>query len=322
MHEELLRLVPDYEMLRRFFANHPEGLVLFDLEGTCVLANRALANMLGYSAEEAARSASDFRKSVSLELKLADGTAWDPIRAGDDIVNQQMELSNKKGEHVSVLVNGTIVGEEADGNHLALVSITNITEYKQKEDELLNKGKQSAILIESVEKQLKESADELQLWKNELHQCYRSIESMNYAMRLLIKRIRDQKKDLNERVAQNFILTIQPILDQLKTGDLPEPYYHLIETLNFSVRHIMSFFDVKLADNKASLSPREMEICQMIRADKDSRDIAKTLGLTYHTVIVHRKNIRKKLGLNQKRQNLANFIKRHFEAGSAYVNQR
>ena len=140
-------------------------------------------------------------------------------------------------------------------------------------------------------------------------------------MKLLIKRIRDQKRDLHERVAQNFMLTIQPILEQLKTGDLPEPYHHLIETLDFNVRHITSFFGVKLADNKAHLSPREMEICQMIRAGKDSRDIAKTLGLTYHTVIVHRKNIRKKLGLRQRKQNLANFIKRHFEAGPAYLSQ-
>jgi PAS domain S-box-containing protein len=316
MHEELLRLVPDYDMLRRFFANHTEGLVLFNLEGTCVLANRALANMLGYSAEEAARSPSDFHKSVCQWLKLTDRTVWGTIQAGADVVNQQMELLNKKGEDISVLVNGTIVGNGTDGNHLALASITNITEYKQKEDELLNTGRQSATLIESVEKQLKERADELQLWKKELHQCYRSIESMNYAMRLLIKRIRDQKRDMNERVAQNFILTIQPIMDQLKTGDLPEPYYHLIETLDFNVRHITSFIGVKLADNKGRLSPREMEICQMIRADKNSRDIAKALGLTYHTVIVHRKNIRKKLGLNQKRQNLANFIKRHFEDGA------
>ena len=143
MHEE--RLVLDDDMLRRFFANHSEGLVLVNLEGTCVLANRTVASMLGYSAEEAALSPSDFHKSVSQGLMLADATLWDPIRAGDDIVNHQMELLNKKGEHVSVLVNGTIVEEGADGNRLALVSVTNITEYKQKEDELLNKGKQSAM---------------------------------------------------------------------------------------------------------------------------------------------------------------------------------
>ena len=296
MDEELLRLVLDYDMLRWFFANHSEGLVLFNLEGTCILANRALANMLGYSAEEAARSSSDFHKSVSQRLKLADKTVWGTIQTGGHMVNQQMELLSKKGEDVSVLVNGTIVGNGTDGKRVALVSITNITEYKQKEGELLLTGRQSAALIESAEKQLKESADELRLWKNELNQCYRSIESMNYAMRLLIKRIRDQKKQPHERVAQNFMLTVQPILEQLKTGDLPEPYHHLIETLDFNVKHITSFFGLKLAENRAHLSPREMEICQMIRADKDSHDIAKALGLTYNTVMVHGKTSGRNLG--------------------------
>ena len=321
MHEKPLRLVLDYDNLRRFFANHAEGLVLFDLEGTCVLANRALANVLGDSEEEAPRSSSDFHKSVSQLLRLADGAVWAPIWACGEIVNRQMELLNKKGEDVSVLVNGTVVGRGTDDPHLALLSITNITQHRQKDDQSPHSGGQSAASIESMEKRLKESEEELQLWKNKLHQCYRSVESMNYAMKLLIKRIRDQKRDFNERVIQNFTLTIQPILDQLRTGDLPEPYHHLIETLDFNVRHITSSFGVKLAHNKGNLSPREMEICQMIRADKDSRDIAKALGLTYHTVIVHRKNIRKKLGLNQKRQNLANFLKRHFESGPEYSNQ-
>ena len=112
MHEELLRLVLDYDMLRRFFANHSEGLVLFNLEGTCILANRALANMLGYSAQKAAHSSSDFHKSVSQRLKLADEDCLgNRFRLGADMVNQQMELLSKKGEDVSVLVNGTIVGE-------------------------------------------------------------------------------------------------------------------------------------------------------------------------------------------------------------------
>ena len=46
----------------------------------------------------------------------------------------------------------------------------------------------------------------------------------------------------------------------------------------------------------------------MIRAGKDSREIARALGLAYQTIIVHRKNIRKKLGLKKNKQNLASYI--------------
>ena len=87
-------------------------------------------------------------------------------------------------------------------------------------------------MIESLESKLEENVDELQLWKNKVHQCYRSIKSMNYAMRLLISRIRDQKRALNEHVAKNFTMTIQPILDELKIVNLSEPHLHQSKLLN------------------------------------------------------------------------------------------
>ena len=78
--------------------------------------------------------------------------------------------------------------------------------------------------------------------------------------------------------------------------------------------HITSLFDLDSRNTVTHLSPREMEICQMICSGKDSHDIAKALGLTYNTVIVHRKSIRKKLGLKLKKQNLASYLKGHLEA--------
>jgi DNA-binding CsgD family transcriptional regulator len=205
------------------------------------------------------------------------------------------------------------VRDGSEGSPLALVSIIDITERKQKEDHLVRTEKQSTSLIESLERKLGENVDELQLWKNEVHQCYRSIKSMNYAMRLLIMRIRDQKSALNERVAKNFTMTIQPILDELKIVNFSEPHLHLIEALEFKMKHITSLFDLNNRNTVTHLSPREMEICQMICSGKDSHDVAKALGLTYNTVIVHRKSIRKKLGLKLKKQNLASYLKGHLE---------
>jgi PAS domain S-box-containing protein len=314
MYEERFRLALDEEILLRFFANHPCGLVLFDLEGSCRLANRALADMLGYSADDLSLSTPAFHRAVSQQLKLRNQNLWGVIRTENRVLNREMDLLSKSGEKLSVLISGTIVRGGSEGTPLALISVIDVTERKQKEDHLVRSEKQSTSLIESLETKLGEGADELQLWKNQVHQCYRSIKSMNYAMRLLIRRIRDQKRALNERVAQNFTMTIQPILDELKTGNLSEPHLHLIEALEFKMKHITSIFDLNSRNNVTHLSPREMEICQMICTGKDSHDIAKALGLTYNTVIVHRKSIRKKLGLKQKKQNLARYLKGHLKA--------
>jgi PAS domain S-box-containing protein len=314
MYEEQVRLVLEDDILLRFFANHPHGLILFDLEGSCRLVNRALADMLGYATDDYSLSTPAFHRAISRQLKLANKNVWGPIQTQNRVHNGEMDLLSKSGEKLSVLISGTIVRDEREGGPLALVSIIDVTERKQKEDQLVRAEKQSTSLIEFLEGKLRESVDEHQLRRNEVQQCYRSIKSMNYAMRLLITRIRDQKRALNERVAQNFILTVQPILDELKTGNLSEPHLHLIDALEFKMKHITSFFDLNSRNNVTHLSPREMEICQMICTGKDSHDIARALGLTYNTVIVHRKSIRKKLGLKQKKQNLASYLKGHFEA--------
>jgi DNA-binding CsgD family transcriptional regulator len=56
------------------------------------------------------------------------------------------------------------------------------------------------------------------------------------------------------------------------------------------------------------LSPRELEICVMIRGGLTSKEISRLLNITAQTVDKHRQNIRKKLGLNDKDANLTSFI--------------
>ena len=175
MYEERFRLVLDEDIFLRFFANHPHGLVLFDLEGSCRLANRALADMLGYSAEDLSLSTPAFHRAVSQQLKLRNQNLWGVIRTENRVLNREMDLLSKSGEKLSVLISGTIVRDGSEGTPLALISIIDVTERKQKEDHLVRSEKQSTSLIESLERKLGEGADELQLWKNQVHQCYRSI---------------------------------------------------------------------------------------------------------------------------------------------------
>ena len=129
------------------------------------------------------------------------------------------------------------------------------------------------------------------------------------AVRLLICFVQNQKSVLQERIASNLELTIQPLIEHLKSLDLTEAQRQVLETLDFNVRHIASYFGATLVGNESRLSAREIQICQMIRSGHNSREIAGHLGVTYQTVIAHRKNIRRKLGLKRNKRNLASHIK-------------
>jgi DNA-binding NarL/FixJ family response regulator len=56
------------------------------------------------------------------------------------------------------------------------------------------------------------------------------------------------------------------------------------------------------------LTPTEMKICQFIQAGSSTKDIAESMCLSMDTILTHRKNIRKKLGLRGRHVNLFTFL--------------
>lgn len=296
-----------------FFRDHPAGLVIFDLEGTVIDANPALALTLGCSADESPISPST-REKIARCLQLGNSTLWGEIRTGYNLVNREMELDTDSGDGIAVLVNGSIMEHRSNGNHIVLASVVNVGEMKAREKSLLRLEQRTAARVSLLEDMLERALRNLENSKRELQESYQSLESLNYAMKLLMMRLEEQRKEIEERIAHNFNLTIRPVLEHMKARDLQESPDHLLETLDYNIRHITSLFGIKLGEERNRLSRREIQVCQMIRAGKNTRDIAQALGLSYQTVIVHRKNIRKKLGLTKRKQNLVTFIMQNLDS--------
>ena len=59
------------------------------------------------------------------------------------------------------------------------------------------------------------------------------------------------------------------------------------------------------------LSPRETEICNLIRSGVTSKEAAETLYITVGTVKKHRETIRRKLGLRRKGESLVSYLRKY-----------
>jgi DNA-binding CsgD family transcriptional regulator len=162
-----------------------------------------------------------------------------------------------------------------------------------------------------LDRELAAKQRELESLKNDLEDARTSAKKVDAATKVLIARITDQKKEIQELIAQNMGLTVFPLLEHMRSTPVSDAMRHLIDTLEFNLHHIASRFGIDLSDTRFRLSPREIQICRMIRRGKGSQEIADAFGLARQTVIVHRKNIRKKLGLKKVKQNLASFIREH-----------
>ena len=82
-------------------------------------------------------------------------------------------------------------------------------------------------------------------------------------------------------------------------------YVNIIET---SLNDIVSSFLHNLRSRYLNLTPREIQIANLIREGKTTKEIAKLLNSSQGAIDFHRNNIRNKLGLKHKNANLRSYL--------------
>jgi DNA-binding CsgD family transcriptional regulator len=151
--------------------------------------------------------------------------------------------------------------------------------------------------IKLVEETLREREHELELQKQNL-------EEANTALRVLLKRREEDKGELEEKVLANVKELVNPYLNRLKNTTLdPQQRAHL-ELIESNLNDIISPFLHQLSSKYLNLTPREIEVATLVKEGKATKDIAEILNLSMNAVDFHRKNIRQKLGLKNKKANL------------------
>ena len=66
--------------------------------------------------------------------------------------------------------------------------------------------------------------------------------------------------------------------------------------------------DQEISEKKISLTPKEMELCNLIKGGLANKEIAELLNITLRTVESHRKSIRRKLGIANQDINLTVYL--------------
>jgi DNA-binding CsgD family transcriptional regulator len=77
-----------------------------------------------------------------------------------------------------------------------------------------------------------------------------------------------------------------------------------LQILKSNLEEVLSPFKGTLSSSYAEFTPSEIEVAELIRHGKTNKDIADLLNISADGVAFHRKNIRKKLGLVNRKVNL------------------
>ena len=155
----------------------------------------------------------------------------------------------------------------------------------------------------TVRKQAEEMLEKREI---ELEAKTNELEDLNAALRVLLKQREEDKNELEQKVLSNVKLLILPYIEKLKSRiDLKGSSY--VNILESNLREIVSPFAQKLSVKYLNLTNREVQIANLIKEGKTTKEIAALLNVSESAVNVYRYHIRRKLSLTKK-HNLRSYL--------------
>lgn len=142
---------------------------------------------------------------------------------------------------------------------------------------------------------------------SERKKAEQDIAQKNAALKEILAQIEMEKSSIKEGVAMNVEEVIMPALKKMrrKGTRLDKQYIDIIEK---NLADLTSTFGIKVSEKQLKLSPREVEIANLIKNGVSSKEIVGLLNISFKTVETHRNKIRKKLGIINKEINLTTYL--------------
>lgn len=133
----------------------------------------------------------------------------------------------------------------------------------------------------------------------------RELENKNQALQEILSQIEIEKKEIRDAITINSEKLLLPLIRKLRNRNADAKTFDLLEN---NIRELTSEFGGKISNKLLKLSPKELELCNLIKNGFESKEIANLHGISKKTVDTHRRNIRHKLGIANKEINLTVYL--------------
>ncbi|MEW5725528.1 MAG: PAS domain S-box protein [Thermodesulfobacteriota bacterium] len=257
----------------------PYGIEEIDLEGRIIFSSLTHHRLLGYEPGELIGKyiwdlGADPAESESMKRNLAL-----VVRNQPEPTPLHTRNRTKDGRVIDLLVTWTYHRHKS-GRLLGFISIlTDITDQRRAQASLLEKEK-------------------------ELETQARNLEEANTALKVLLDHREAERMGQEENILATLKKLVFPHLEKLKQAGLAPDQSVILEIMEANLKHLTSSFARRVGSADLGLTPREIEVAELIKAGKTSKEIAELLHTSLHTISYHRGNIRDKLGLAGKKGNL------------------
>lgn len=142
----------------------------------------------------------------------------------------------------------------------------------------------------------------------QLRQQKEELAEANTALKVLLRQREKDQDEIEQTVIANVKERVLPVVGMLQNARIPYREKQLLELVENHLQQIVSPFLNRMKAANLLLTPQEIQVADLVRDGKSSKEIAQILYVSEATVHFHRKNLRNKLGLKGQPTNLRTFL--------------
>jgi len=304
---------------KAIFDNATDGILLADIENKkFYIGNKMICQTLGYSLEKMKNmGVMDIHPEEDLPYVIEQFEKQSKREIG---LAQDIPVKKKDGSIFYVDINSFLI--TLSGKTYLVGIFRDTTERKRAEEELRKAHDELGIRVKertaelvTMTEQLKQEINErkkteeaLRERERELETKTHNLEESNIALKVLLKRREEDKTELEEKILLNVKELVIPYLEKLKKNILDEKQKIYVSILESNLNDITSSFSHRLSSKYMNFTPTEIQIANLLRQGKTSKEIAELTNSSPKAVAFHRENIRRKLGLKNKKTNLKSYL--------------
>jgi DNA-binding CsgD family transcriptional regulator len=213
------------------------------------------------------------------------------------------------------MISGAPMFLSRDKIHSAIGTFTDITDLKRIEkalmkahDELEYRVQERTLELDNAVEKIKRSEKELRQRKLALEKVNKELLETNQAVSVLAKNIDKKKEELEKKIFKICNIKLMPMLKRLQKDVYCQKRQADLELI---INYLNEMHHDSPLDHDVDfhLTDQEMRVAIMIKNGLTSQQIGDLLCISLHTVKTHRKNIRKKLKIDNTNTNLVSYLK-------------
>ena len=134
------------------------------------------------------------------------------------------------------------------------------------------------------------------------------LQDMKCTIRSLMEMRGEEEVEHEKQLLANFGQTLRPWLEKLKRTRLDNEQKSIVDILESNILDMSLAFRGIITAKVPDLTPTELRVAQLVQIGKSSKEIASILVVSKECIDFHRNNLRKKLGLNNRKISLSNYL--------------